>query len=119
MGIVKAKNIRVYGNHGCLPQETEVGQYFFVDVEIHSDFKIAALNDELSGTIDYVDINRIVVSEMKKPSKLIETVGYKIMHELTDFFKTATFIEVVITKPNPPINGDVDHVSITVNSNDL
>jgi dihydroneopterin aldolase len=47
-------------------------------------------------------------------SKLIEHVGQRIVKRLTNRFKTLHSSSVKIRKLCPPIQGDVDEVSITI-----
>lgn len=114
MNVVNVKGIRCYGHHGCLPSETAVGQEYVVNVSVYTDFASAAKEDLLTKTTDYVTINRIVVEEVKKPSKLIEAVGYRIIARLKSELHSVLKVKLEVVKPNPPINGDVAAVSIII-----
>lgn len=111
---IAVKGIRVYAYHGCLTEETSVGGEFLVDVEITCSFKDAAEKDDLSLTVDYVEINQIVIQEMAKSAKLIETIGYNMLNRIKKINATITSVFIEIKKINPPINGDVSYVSISV-----
>lgn len=106
--------IKCYAFHGCLAEEARIGGHYEVDVEMHTDFSNAAQNDTLADTIDYVDVNRIVVEEMAQRSKLIEHVGQRIYSRLQLELKNLHFTKVKITKICPPINGDVQAVAIEI-----
>ena len=112
--IIEVNGIKCYAHHGCLSEETAIGGHYLVDVAMHTNFSIAAYDDDLSQTINYVDVNRIVVEEMKTPSKLIEHVGQRIVNRLKDELKTLKTLRVKIIKLSPPINGDVDNVAIII-----
>jgi dihydroneopterin aldolase len=112
MGIISVKGIRLYCHHGCLPQETRIGSDYMVDVDIETDLKASALSDDLSKTIDYVVVNQVVQQEMDIPSKLLETVALRIINRLTNLHGEIDFLAVSISKLNPPINGDVERVTI-------
>lgn len=114
MNIIQVKGIRCYSYHGCLPEETLIGGNFVVDVDLWCDFKPSAENDDLTLTINYVDVNRIVEEEMSIASKLIETVAYRIMGRLKTQFNILSKARVEIKKINPPLEGDVDFVSVIV-----
>lgn len=114
MNTVSVKGIKSFGYHGCLDEEAAIGGEFETDVTIYTSFKEAAKKDDLTKTIDYVVVNRIVEKEMAKRSKLIETVGYRIIKKLKKLSKDVTRVRVEIKKINPPINGNVDYVSICV-----
>ena len=112
--LIEVNGIKCYAHHGCLPEETAIGGHYIVDVVMHTNFSIAALNDDLSKTIDYVEVNRIVVEEMAIPSKLIEHVGQRIVNRLKKEVNSIEKLRVKIVKICPPINGDVDNVAIII-----
>lgn len=111
---IKVSNIRVYAHHGCLPQETIIGGHYSVNVVLWTDFSEAAANDDLSQTIDYVWVNKVVEEEMAVPAKLIEHVGQRIVSRLTKEDKRIDKLRVEIIKLSPPINGDVESVAIVI-----
>ena len=114
MNCIKVHGIRTFSFHGCLEEEKIIGGNYIVDVEIYCDFKPAALKDDLSKTIDYVAIKEIVVKQMSIRSKLIESVAYNIVYEIKENFSMANNCRVEIKKINPPIDGDIDYVSVLV-----
>lgn len=111
---IKVTGIKCYANHGCLPEETAIGGHYIVDVVLFTDFTAAAQNDDLSKTIDYVDVARIVNEEMAIPSKLIETVGQRIITRFGSELNGLENVTLEIHKINPPINADVKEVSIVM-----
>lgn len=112
MGIVKVENIKVYANHGCLPEETIIGSDYRVDVETTADLTKASQTDALIDTVDYVHINHIVKEEMKIPSKLLEHVARRIADRIFNEIQLVTACIITVSKINPPIGGDVENVSI-------
>jgi dihydroneopterin aldolase len=81
---------------------------------LNTNFFNAAENDDLTQTIDYVDINKIVCEEMVIRSKLIEHVGQRIIKRIKKEIKNITYLRIKVTKICPPINGDVDNVAIII-----
>lgn len=112
--IIEINGIKCYAHHGCLLEETAIGGHYIVDIEMHTNFSIAAKEDDLSKTINYVTVNKIVVEEMAIPSKLIEHVGQRIVNRLKTEIVTIELLRVKIVKLSPPINGDVDNVAIII-----
>ncbi|WP_040279581.1 dihydroneopterin aldolase [Psychroserpens damuponensis] len=112
MGIIKVENIRVFAHHGCLKEETKIGSNYRVDIEVKADLKTSAKTDELSDTVDYVLLNKIVKEEMQQPSKLLETVAKRILTRIFSEEKLVKKATVSVSKLNPPIGGDVDRVTI-------
>ncbi|MCT4582155.1 MAG: dihydroneopterin aldolase [Flavobacteriales bacterium] len=114
MNIIRVYGIRTYSFHGCLPEETQIGGDFEVDVDLWVDFKAAAANDDLQKTINYVEVNVVVEEEMAVRADLIETVAYRIVNRLKKAHKQIEKIRVEIRKINPPLDGDVKFVSVIV-----
>ena len=105
-------NLKIYAYHGVLPEETIIGTYFILNVEIHADVWKATETDDLNDTINYAEINAIIHKEMKIPSKLMEHVAGRIMVKIKNTFPQITFIAVKMTKKSPPMEGEMDGVSV-------
>jgi dihydroneopterin aldolase len=114
MNKILVEGIKLYAYHGCLEEEAKIGADYIVDVIIETDFKEAAQTDDLTKTIDYVIVYNIVKEQMAVRSKLIEHVAKKISDALKKQFPELQKIEVKVTKLNPPINGQVEKVSVVV-----
>lgn len=112
MGIIKVENIRVFAHHGCLKEETKIGCDYRVDLKVKADLQASAKTDDLSDTVDYVFLNKIVKEEMLKPSKLLETVAKRILNRIFNEDKLVDKATICISKLNPPIGGDVEMVTI-------
>ncbi|MES2863688.1 MAG: dihydroneopterin aldolase [Bacteroidota bacterium] len=112
MGIIKLTNIRTFSFHGCLEEEGKIGSNYNVNLTIKTNLKPSAQTDELTDTVDYVDLNRIVVEEMAIRAKLLEHVAQRIIDRVLKELAMVTKIEVEVTKLNPPIGGDVEGVTI-------
>jgi dihydroneopterin aldolase len=111
---IEVNGIKIYAFHGCLEEEAKIGGGYLVDVMLNTNFFNAAENDDLTQTIDYVDINKIVCEEMAIRSKLIEHVGQRIIKRIKKEIKNITYLRIKVTKICPPINGDVDNVAIII-----
>lgn len=114
MGIIKLKNIRTYSFHGCLDEESKIGSDYLVDLEIKTDMRKSMETDELEDTVDYVQLNRIVVEEMAIRSKLLEHVAHRIVKRIFAEIAAVSTIVVSVSKINPPIGGDVEAVTVTI-----
>lgn len=112
MGTIKLKNIRTYSYHGCLLEEGKIGSDYTVDLEIKTDLRKSALSDTLEDTVDYVLLNKIVVEEMAIRSKLLEHVAHRIITRIFKEIPSVSRITLAVSKINPPINGDVEAVTI-------
>lgn len=114
MGTITLKNIRTYSYHGCLIEEGKIGSDYSVDLEIKTDLKKSCLSDDLKDTVDYVVLNKIVVEEMAIRSHLLEHVGQRIITRIFKEIPTIARILLAVSKLNPPIGGDVEAVTITL-----
>lgn len=111
---IYVNGIKLYAYHGCLPEEAKIGGHYLVNVVLTTDFSEAAKTDDLSQTIDYVAVNRLVKEEMAIRSKLIEHVGQRIINRFKAELKGIQNVSVEIVKITPPINGDVESVAIVI-----
>ena len=112
MGTIKLRNIRTFSYHGCLEEESKIGSDYLVNLEVKTDLRKSSLTDELADTVDYVLLNRIVVEEMAIRSKLLEHVAHRIIKRIFDEIAAVSRIIVAVSKVNPPINGDVELVTV-------
>ena len=117
MGTIQISGIRCYAYHGCNEEEARIGGAYLVDIEIETDFEEAAASDDLSKTVDYVEVYSIVKEQMSVRSKLIEHVAKRIGDALLKKISRIKNVEVKVTKLNPPINGDVEKVSVIYSGN--
>ncbi len=114
MGKIQIEGIRLYAYHGCLLEEAKIGANYLVDVHLEADFLKAEISDSLADTVDYVMVYEIVKKEMAIRSNLIEHVARRIIKQLYHTAKKAKKIEVRVTKLNPPMNGNIEKVSVLV-----
>lgn len=112
--IITLKNIKTFAYHGCMPEEALTGSHYSTDVTIHTDFQKALSSDELLDTVNYVEINNIVIQEMAICSKLLEHVAGRILDRIEREVKGISFISLSITKINPPLNNDLEAVTIQI-----
>jgi dihydroneopterin aldolase len=110
--IINIEGIKLYGYHGCLEEEGRIGGNYIVDVYLTTDFMASAIEDDLSKTIDYCDIYEIAKTQMAIRSKLIEKVCMRIFNDIKTRFPQVKKLHVKITKLLPPMNGNVERVSV-------
>jgi len=113
--IIKVNGINVYAFHGCLDEEAKIGGHYTVDVEMETDYSTTFETDDLNHTIDYCQVYDIVKQEMAIRSKLIEHVANRIaMRMKAEIPQELKHFMVRIIKHNPPMNGQVDNVSVEI-----
>ena len=111
---ILVEGIKLYAYHGCMKEEAVIGGNYIVDICIEADMSKPSKSDNLNDAIDYVTVYEIVKKEMAVRSKLIEHVAKRILDKLKKRFSKTEFIEIKISKLNPPIDGDVEKVSVVV-----
>ena len=112
--IIEINQIRLYAHHGCLDEEAIIGSNYTVDVYIETDFTQSTKSDNLVDTVDYVTINQVVKNEMSVRANLLEHVAQRIVNAAKQACPEIKKIRVKISKLCPPINGDVQDVSIII-----
>lgn len=100
--------------HGFYPEEQKLGCKFIVDVDVNFTPPGDIMADKIGNTVDYERVYGIVGEEMKKTTKLIETVAQAIADEIKRQFSFADNIRVSIKKMNPPLRGRVEYSNIVI-----
>lgn len=108
------EDLKIYAYHGVLPEETLIGTYYLLNVEVHAHLWKAVGTDDLNDTINYAEINEIIHHEMKVPSKLMEHVAGRILKNIKLKFTQVSFIKIRITKTSPPMTGEMRGVSVEI-----
>lgn len=115
MGVIKLNNMEFFAYHGHFEEETKVGNYFTVNLELKTDTQKAEASDNLDDALNYVDIYNLVSIEMDKPSKLIENVAKRIMNSLfKNYPHKILHTKLEIHKMNPPLGGKMGSVSVVL-----
>jgi 7,8-dihydroneopterin aldolase/epimerase/oxygenase len=113
-GKVALEGLEFHAYHGVYPHERDSGNWFEVDISVDTDFSSAADSDELTGTVNYETLFRIIKDEMEKPSKLLETVAEKIVRDVLAELPAVIQVDLKISKLNPPIGGKVRKATISI-----
>src|SRR4051812_22832811 len=111
---INIEGIKLYAYHGCLEEEAKIGGNYIVDVHMTTDFSEAIETDDLLKTIDYCAVYEIAKKEMAVRSKLIEQVAGRIAKRLRAELPGILTLHVILTKLLPPMNGDVEKVSVEI-----
>ena len=114
MGRIALEGLEFHAFHGVYPHERESGNWFEVDIALETDFSKAAQQDDLSGTVNYEVLFRMVKDEMEQPSKLLETVAGKIVDDVLRDFPDVLWVEFKISKLNPPIGGKCKKATVSL-----
>lgn len=112
---IKISGIKSDGIHGVLDQEKRTPQPFIVDIELELDLETAATEDDLSETVNYDEVAKLVVEVIKGPSlNLIEALADRIANRILHSFDLIDEVKVTVHKPRAPISVPFDDVSVTL-----
>ena len=106
------EDLKIYAYHGVLPEETKTGTYYLINLEMNADIWNASESDDLNDTVNYAEINEIIHTEMKIPSKLLEKVCGRIIHKIHEKFPQIESLKIKLTKTSPPMMGEMKGVSV-------
>lgn len=108
------KNVRFHAYHGVLEQERTVGNDYVVNIVVDYPFAHALETDDLTDTINYAEVYRLVAEEMAIPSQLLEHVAGRIGKRLFTEMPSIEELDIAITKQNPPFEADCDGAGVQV-----
>ena len=109
------KNLCLHGKHGVLPEESVLGQKFYLDITCTADIARAAAEDDYSKTICYSTMCDLVAEVSDGgPYRLIETLAERIAARILTEFPIAAEVTVQVRKPQAPMAASFDHVGVEV-----
>ena len=109
------KNLMFYGFHGAFEHERELGQRYYLDVQREVDFDKAALSDDLSDAVNYVEIYNLIKDIVEnKRFCLMEALAANVGDSILLEFDQIIGVSVKVRKPAVPIAGGLDYVQIEV-----
>jgi dihydroneopterin aldolase len=111
---IVVSGLEVWGRHGVLPHERELGQRFVVDVTVEVDLTAAMDSDDLADTVDYgVLAERVHDTVAAEPTQLIERLAQRVLDVCFDDRRVQA-AETTVHKPSVPLTVPVREVSVTV-----
>ena len=114
MALIEIEGMEFYAFHGHFEVEKIAGNRFLVNIAIEADCSKAALSDRLEDTLDYQKAYLAVKQEMAIPSDLLENVAHRIISRIKNEFPGALKVKVKVSKMNPPMGGQIERVSVTL-----
>lgn len=113
---ISIKRLKCFAYHGVLDEEAQNGQHFYVDIKLAVDTAQASRSDELTDTIDYGALTKIVKDDIEngKRVKLIETLCSRVADKILSYSNLISLVEVCIHKPQAPVDAIFDDISVTI-----
>ncbi len=113
MGKICINNLKLFGYHGCLVEENNLGQWFEIDAEILTDIREAGRTDKLENTVDYREVIKCISTVFaEKKYRLLECLATDIGHRILEI-RGITEVSVTIRKPQVPVDAVLDWVSVS------
>lgn len=111
---VRITGLEVFGRHGVLPAETELGQRFVVDLEIVLGHARAAASDDLGDTVDYAALAAAIAGIVAgPPSALLEHLAARIADRALAE-PHAREVRVTVRKPHVALPQPVSETAVTL-----
>ncbi len=110
--VVHLRGLEFWAFHGCFPEEAVVGNRFTVELEMGLDTRRAQRSDDLMDTLNYQLAYGVIAREMGQNSHLLEHLTRRIVDALMAAFAQLRWVEVEVSKHNPPIGGQLGSVSV-------
>lgn len=113
MVTVGLTDLRIVAKHGVYEEETLCSNIFNITVSVSFPFQLDD-SEDLDKSFDYNILHTIVVEEMAKTSKLLETIAYRIFHRVKHSSDKITSFYLKIEKQNPPLGGSCKNSFVEV-----
>jgi len=109
------RNLEVFCNHGVYEAENILGQKFLVDAVLYLDLSEAGREDNLTKSVNYGDICRLLEKEMKARNvKLLEKAADMLSTKILTTFPKIRSLELEVKKPWAPVMRHIDHASVKI-----
>ena len=105
IGEISLEGIEFFAYHGFYSEERKIGNKYGIDLLIIANIEDSPTTDDLSQTIDYEVVYKIIKKEVEVPTKLLETIANRIIEALLRQFEDILTVEVTVSKFNPPVGG--------------
>lgn len=109
------RGLRLFGRHGVLSAERDLGQLFLVDLEAEADVDKAGRSDDLNDTVNYVTMYEIAKNVIEgPPDQLVERVASRIAYRILSQISAISAIRVRICKPHVALPVSLDAVGVDI-----
>ena len=104
MDRIVIENVEVYARHGVFPEETRLGQRFYVNAVLYLDTRRAGISDELEHSTNYGEACCLISDFLQEHTyKLLEAAAEHLAEKLLLTFPLVERLELEIRKPSAPI----------------
>lgn len=108
-------DLRFFGFHGLLPEETVLGQRFHIDLACEADLRAAGLSDAMEDSVHYGEIVALVQHIVTTHRyRLIEALAEAIAREILAAFARIERVTVRVTKPEAPVPIPIGTIAVEI-----
>ncbi|MFO7818878.1 MAG: dihydroneopterin aldolase [Halanaerobacter sp.] len=108
-------NLAFYGYHGVLKAENQLGQKFFIDVELALDLTTVGETDDLQEAVNYAEVYELIKEICEnREYNLVEALAENIAQEILAQFKRVEEVMIKVKKPEAPVEGIFDYMGIEI-----
>jgi 5-formyltetrahydrofolate cyclo-ligase len=106
---LRLRNMVFHGRHGAHPHEREHGLRLAMDVELRLDLQVPGLTDDLTRTVDYPAIYRLIEGlQCAQSFTLLEALAARAAAAILDAYPAVAEVIVRARKFHPPVGGLMD-----------
>ena len=111
---IRIVNMTFYGHHGVEESERELGGRFAVDVELYLDLEPAGSTDDLTKTVDYKAVYKLVREmESARNYELVEALAHDVAESIIAQFAVDEVV-VRVRKQSVPLGGLIDYTEAEI-----
>ncbi|NBU23003.1 MAG: dihydroneopterin aldolase [Actinobacteria bacterium] len=108
---IAIQGLKVWGHHGVLQFEKDLGQFFVIDANLVVE---AGIDDELAQSVSYAEIAELIAKDVQQnPVNLIETLAMRLHAAVMEFSPRILSAKITVHKPNAPINLEYEDVLVS------
>jgi 7,8-dihydroneopterin aldolase/epimerase/oxygenase len=105
----------IHARHGVMEHETEVGQRFVIDLELHADLQESSRSDKLADTVSYSNVVATATAAFKDTNyRLLERAAGAVADAILANFARVRAVKVTVHKPHAPIAAIFDDVGVVL-----
>ncbi len=115
MDQIHISGLRIRANHGVYPEETRLGQDFYVNATLYTHTRPAGLADDLDLSTNYGEVCQFLARFLQEHTyKLIEAAAEQAARALLLTFPLVQSVDFELCKPQAPISLPFDNVSVSI-----
>ena len=108
---IAISGLKVYGYHGVLQFEKDLGQFFLIDANVLVE---AGTSDQLAESVSYADLAELIAKDVKSnPVDLLETLAMRLHKLVMGYSPRVQHAVITVHKPNAPIDLEFSDVSVS------